>query len=90
MPGYLAIIDDKGYHFVLLVPGYLAIIDDKGYHCVTGASIACYNTCLNYRGLVVRFPAETETSLHSIQTGSVGPPSCLFNASFPRGKAAGA
>ena len=44
--------------------------DDNSYPCLTAASIAYYNNCLNDRGLVVRFPAETEIFLHRIQTGS--------------------
>ena len=44
--------------------------DDKGYRCLTVASVAYYNNCLNDRWLVVRFPAETEIFLHRIQTGS--------------------
>ena len=43
---------------------------DKGYPRLTAAGIAHYDTCLNDSGLVVRFPAEQETFLYTIQTGS--------------------
>jgi len=63
--------------------------DDNSYPCLTAASIAYYNksewprTCGSFPGRDRNFSAQNPDRLW-------GPPRFLFNASFPRSKAAGA